>query len=228
MIPFESNAEIKKVLKHLQQHGWAYPGIGSDLQPHTVLWHKKLVEAIGSQFKDGISVIDWGCGYGRFLNHMILQKINGFTYYGFDVPSIHNGDVLIPCNKEMYSKYSNAFFGFINDKDLVEQAWDVCDIVILGSVFTHITVEAAQAFIHKCDSILHKENGMIVFSLIMRDKYHVAGPYYNYEGAFGEVHYTNTEIELLKADNKHQIKKINKFVTDGSIEHTIFKLTLRK
>jgi len=226
-IPYDFENDIEVILKYLVKEGWMYDGAGSDRQPYSENWCKSLEKGIGSNYKNGISIIDWGCGYGRFLNYM-FKTLKNFTYYGFEIPSINNGDLLIDFNKKTYERYNDENkkinFGFIDDYELINSAINNCNTVILGSVFTHISLADSKNIILKFEQLLKKQNGCIVFSVILADKYELVGPgAYGDSSAYEYVTHTAKQINTLTF-NKYKINKIVDFKTDHWAIHTILKL----
>jgi SAM-dependent methyltransferase len=242
--PFRTLEEINEVIDKVHQEGWMYGqpqkneppsirgrhGCGSDKPPFTERWCEALSTGIGSKLKDGLSILDLGCGYGRFLNYLYIKKINKFKYYGLEIPGDKNGDVLIKCNKEKYEPFNNSDkkirFGFVDDEDLVNEAIENCDTLLLGSVFTHLSIEDSILIIKKYEKILEKENGSIVFSLIMGGDYKLAGTAYDCTRAYAHSIYTKKELEKLTINNKYKIKEVCEFKTDHEYIHTIYELII--
>ena len=229
-LPYRAKEEIDRVIATLMQQGWMFRGCGSDYPPYTEKWSEALSLGIGSKFTDGLSVIDMGCGYGRFLNFLLIKNIKKFTYYGFEIAGPKNGDILTSFNKKIYAHLNDAdrkiSFGFINDDNTTSEAIENCDTLLLGSVFTHIRIEDAIEVIKKYEKILEKENGSVVFSSIMGDEYSLIDEgCYGCEKTYGVVRHTNKEIGELTLNGKYLIEKITTFQTPNvGYDHTMYKL----
>jgi hypothetical protein len=226
-IPYNFETDVKNIIKELVSKGGP-AGAGSDYMPHTLSWCKCL----NSGFKDTYNIIDWGCGYGRFLNYLLSKKIEKFKYYGFELRGENNGNVLINfCNKH-YLKCNDSNkiikFGFIDEDNIVNEAIKNCDILLLGSVFTHLNINDSINILKKFDNFI-TDGGKVVFSLITeKNIYKEIGPNcYNNDNniqTFGVVFHSDNEINLLNCNNRYKISLINIFETDHDIKHNIYSL----
>lgn len=150
-------------------------GFGSDEEPYSSLWMASLSAAMGSRFAEGMRVLDYGCGAGRYCN-FLSGRLKEFTYYGVEPRDAQNIDGVstLEIAKHWFGKEPRAKFDAIEDIDLADVLTHT-DVVLLGSVFTHLLFEHATQIFDTLKSIL--DHGIIVFSLILRDEpqYCVAG-----------------------------------------------------
>jgi len=205
-----------------------YNGCGSDNEPYSTEWCKCLMEGIN---KNKLNIIDWGCGYGRFLNFLLVKNINSFKYYGFELHGEKNGDLLINfCNENYISQNTSERlikFGFVDNEELIKESLENCSTILLGSVFTHMAIEDVIQLLEKFKDFI-SSGGEIVFSLITeKNKYELNGPgAYGIKNGYDCAFYSQNEIERMTFDNKYKIEKITDFQTDHVIKHGIYKLSL--
>jgi len=229
-IPWSSDAEISEIIATLNADGWCWAGCGTDYQPGSDAWAHSLSRGVGSKFKNGLSIVDLGCGYGRFLNYMYRNNINEFKYYGIELRSPNNGDPLVKFNKKMYEPFNSPsreiIFGFEDDEDFVNNAIERCDTLLLGSVFTHLRIEESVKIIKRFEKLINKERGSVVFSVIKSDVYslEVEGAY-GHPHTYGVAYITQAELELLTLNGKYQLKELGEFPASTGHTHTICELT---
>jgi len=53
---------------------------GTDEEPSSSLWMASLSEAMGESFREGMAVLDYGCGAGRYAQ-FLRQRLKRFEYY---------------------------------------------------------------------------------------------------------------------------------------------------
>src|SRR5580704_7316710 len=58
---------------------------GTDAEPGSSLWLATLSEAMGGHFHEGMAVLDYGCGAGRYAE-FLRQRLQRFGYYGLEKP----------------------------------------------------------------------------------------------------------------------------------------------
>jgi len=227
-IPFSFESGVDKVIGSLRQEGWYLHGSGSDREPYTSEWCKSLDNGIDALWR-GYNIIDWGCGYGRFLNYLLTRAVKKFKYYGFELHGAKNGDVLLNFCKRHYSPLNCADrlikFGYVDDDELINEAMGNCNTVLLGSVFTHMGIEDSLKFLEKFHDFICK-GGIIVFSLIIeKDKYELVGKgEYGIEDGYAVVFHSQKELQMLSNKGKYSISNIGSFQTDHHVKHDIFVL----
>ena len=171
-----------------------------------------------------------GCGYGRFLNYILTKDIDKFKYYGFELHGEKNGDLLIDFCKTHYLNLNNPNriikFGYVDDIKLLDEATRNCDSILLGSVFTHMSMNDSLLFLEKFDNFI-MNGGNIVFSLIIEQNiYKLIGPgAYGIPNGYSCVFHSNNELQQLCKNKRYKIQNLGKFQTNHTIKHDIFKLT---
>ena len=227
----------REIIKRLRRLGWSDIGCGSDEEPYSTEWCKCLSK--GRRDKTSYRIIDWGCGYGRFLIHIIKGGIRDARYYGFELRGKTHGELLINFCQENYShkdieRYSIKF-GHVDNEELIEDAKNNCTTMLLGSVFTHLNVESSIAILERFDDFI-VSGGEIIFSLILArdDKYKEKdrGVYENSD-CFAVVYYSKDSINALTLNSRYQIDHICVFPTPDvekgtAINHDIFRLTIKE
>jgi hypothetical protein len=227
-IPYNFKSDIDTIINYLSKKGWIYEGCGSDREPYSTKWCESLEKGI---INANYNIIDWGCGYGRFLNYLLTKDISNFKYYGFELHGNNNGDLLIDFCKTHYSQCNNSDriikFGYIDDVELINEATKNCNVILLGSVFTHMDIKDSIKFLNKFDKFINN-GGYIIFSLITeRNIYELIGKgAYGIENGYACVFHSDKELEILSNNNKYHISNISKFQTDHTIKHDIFVLKL--
>ena len=216
--------ELVEAFADLGDQGWITPdGVGSDQEPYSTTWCEALSHGLGEKFKEGMWVIDWGCGYGRYYN-WLEAVLEDFFYYGFEPRGKNNGDLLIKfCRKTFELAHEPCLFEFIDNDEVVVNALLTCDAVILGSIFTHISIEAAHKLVQKFTPLLDRD-GVVVFSVIIGDEYTLGEPAYEVEGSYHLVTHTEKQIEELAEKNDCTLTKTGSFTTNHEQEHFIYRL----
>jgi cyclopropane fatty-acyl-phospholipid synthase-like methyltransferase len=215
------NSQVNMIISELRSKGWKYSGVGSDFNPWSDKWCDVLLSNTGL-FKNGMKLIDWGCGYGRV--YMYLNKhFTDFTYYGFELPGEYNGNILIETARKKYQNDTRAHFDYI-DSPSVDTAFKQCNAMILGSVVTHLSIEDSLSLFHRFLPFL-ENGGIVVFSTILSNTYLCKGINAYLDGkAFGVVYNTINQIEDLAKSVNCKLEKVGTFDTDHKIVHTIFKI----
>ncbi len=122
----------------------------------------KVKEYVESNFTESVSVLDLGCGNGRFLQFLIDQKINFADFVGID-----SSDELLKIAKERYSDNAEFIFADLEtdwETKIIEEIQDPVryDVIVLFGVMHHISsFEKRVEILRKARSKL-KENGVIM------------------------------------------------------------------
>ncbi|MEO9529066.1 class I SAM-dependent methyltransferase [Roseibium sp.] len=149
--------------------------VGCDDEPVSSLWCACLAQAMGPHYREGMTVLDYGCGFGRFFN-FLTGRLNDFRYYGLEVegtPSKH-GDACLDYAGRTFGGDPRARFGAI-ESALEAQAIREADVVLLGSVFSHIDRAMMDAIFRKFLPVTDA-GGAVVFSVMIGDSYAATGP----------------------------------------------------
>ena len=225
------------IINLLLSRGWTDMGCGSDVEPYSTRWCECLSEGIRD--KTSYNIIDWGCGYARFLLHIIKKgNVNTTRYFGFELQGKTHGELLIDFCRENYSHLdmkegSSIKFGYVDNEELVKEAKNKCTTMLLGSVFTHLSLESSKAIINRFDDFI-VNGGEIVFSLILSanniDKQEVQGVYENSD-CFAIVYYSYDSLNALSFSNgehRYKIEQVSVFQTDHGVKQDIFRLTINE
>jgi 2-polyprenyl-3-methyl-5-hydroxy-6-metoxy-1,4-benzoquinol methylase len=209
------------IIHELASNGWMHPGgVGSDHEPWNTKWCEALSSGVGDKFKEGLCIIDWGCGYARYYN-WLTSFFDNFTYYGFEVHGPKNGDLLVNFCRQKLSD-PRCTYDYI-DSDTVDTAITKCNVVLLGSVFTHISIKDADGIVKRFSKLLDK-GGSLVFSVIIADNYSIGTPAYGVEGSYDEVQHRRDQIETLARDNNCELREASHYQTNHTYVHTIFEM----
>ena len=188
-------------------------GYGSDSEPMTSYWMASLLNPMGDQFKEGVAILDYGCGGARLFN-FIAGYLKNFNYIGAEPRG----------SKEL--KIARAFFEddpralFITcESAIMSKVVLSCDVVILGSIFTHLLAE-------KCESILKSlwpvvdNGGMIIFSAFFKPEAEATRPgAHGFEDCYSVSFQRSDWIKDLEQKFSHKILRVDKFQ-----DHHIFRI----
>ena len=221
----------REIINLLLRRGWTDHGCGSDDELHSNRWCECLSE--GRRDKTSYNIIDWGCGYARFLLHIMKEGKVNTRYFGFELRGKTHGELLIDFCRENYSHLdtkegSSIKFGYVDNEELVKEAKNNCTTMLLGSVFTHLSLESSKAILKRFDDFIIN-GGEIVFSLILSadnvDNQVTPGVYENPD-CFAVVYYSHDSLNALTLDNRYKIEHVSEFQTDHTLKHDIFRLTI--
>lgn len=173
--------------------------------PGCVEWYTVLVSVIANDFKNNISILDYGCGNGA-LAYFLTKVLDNFTYYGLEPlnsPSLLKNNKKLRQNKMVNLK-------FITDDNL-KIAIDNTRFAILGSVFTHLEWKDSCDILDKLVPII-KNGGKIIFSCFLNNKY---------------ILYDNQHYEYVKINTYHKVHITTTMIEDYCLKNSI-KMTLTK
>ncbi len=169
-------------------------GCGCEEEPMSSLWCATLAEAFGDRFEEGLRLLDYGCGYGRFFN-FLTGRLAEFTYYGLEVAdsAIGHGHGCVAYARETYGADPRGHFGLIGS-ELEAKALDDADVVLLGSIFTHVDFPTFEALMGKFLPVVAR-GGAIVFSVLHAERYACIGPgKYGVAASYHETRYTRRQV----------------------------------
>jgi 2-polyprenyl-3-methyl-5-hydroxy-6-metoxy-1,4-benzoquinol methylase len=169
-------------------------GCGTADLKESDLWCEALTKGVGNRFQNGLKILDWGCGYGRYYIWM-KNKLKNFKYYGFEVASPKHGDILIQYCRDRFNKDKRCIFDFTTNHVLVNKAIENSDVVLLGSVFTHLTIEDSYKIMTKFRPVIQK-GGYIVLSVILSLEYTLTTPNFYPGNPRSWAYVTNTEKQV--------------------------------
>ena len=196
---------------------------GTNIEPLASIGMCCFLDASKDKFKEGFSIIDYGCGTG-ILSNFISERISNFEYYGLEPNSSH-GNQRINLGKNLF-KDSRVFLGTI-ENDL-----DVClskkiDSIILISVFTHLKIDDILNILDNLIKVFDKNPECdIVFSCFTSTSPKVENyqPYI-WERFYGVSYISETDLVDYCNKKGLLLKNHISFTAQGGYVHKIFKIT---
>src|SRR5207248_2040734 len=130
-------------------------------EPGSSLWLASLSEAMDESFRAGMTVLDYGCGAGRYA-HFLRQRLKGFRYFGLEKPgsTFKHGEKSIKIARRLFRWVPRIRFDLIGSR-LESVALERADLVVLGSVFTHVDLDEMQLILRKLQPVIAR-GGKIV------------------------------------------------------------------
>ncbi len=196
-------------------------GFGTDREPESSVCMASFANAMGDKFKEGMVLLDYGCGSGRFCNFM-SKRLKDFSYYGVERlgSSIKWGENAISFAREYFGGDPRVSLGFIGDK-IEREAIDKADVVLLLSIFTHVPLEETNEIMDKLMPIINK-GGSVIFSMFIENNYQCVSlnpviRSYGFENFYFKVNYTERQIKDIAKRLNIKIDKNGTF-----INHIIF------
>ena len=210
-------AVLKRFFSKLESYGSAE-------EPLSSIWLSSLSEAMGDFFREGMKVLDYGCGAGRYCD-FLGDRLKKFIYYGVEKPgsTFQHGEQSIKFAKRFFWLNHHAKFGYIGSPTEAEAISNV-DVVVLGSVFTHVDFEELRRILKKLEPVI-KRGGIIVFSIFLSDKYNLEGPNaYGFMGCYERAWFTMEQLNGLTRENGWHMEEKEQFLAQGVNLHHIFVL----
>jgi SAM-dependent methyltransferase len=197
---------------------------GSDSEPGSSLWLASLSEAMGESFREGLTVLDYGCGAGRYA-HFLRQRLKTFRYDGLEKPGsvFQHGEKSIKIARKLFRWAPRIRFDLIGSH-LETVALARAEVVVLGSVFTHVDLEELRLILRKLQSVIAR-GGIVVFSIFIADAYRLEGKgAYGLENCYERVWYTAQQLSELYGQNGWVATERETFVAQEVNVHRIFAL----
>lgn len=202
-------------------------GCGCEDEPVSSLWCAVLAEAMGDRYREGMRLLDYGCGYGRFFN-FLTGRLAGFTYYGLEVAdsATGHGQACVAYAEETFGRDPRGRFGLIGS-DLETQALAEVDMVLLGSIATHLDFESFAALVTKFLPVIARR-GALVFSVVLADRYVCVGPgKYGVGDSYHETRYTARQIDDHFRDRRLAVTEAGYFQSPGD-RQTVYRVELAR
>jgi SAM-dependent methyltransferase len=198
-------------------------GFGTDQEPQSSMLLTTFSKAMKSHYREGIKILDYGCGSGRYCN-FLSKRINDFEYFGLEKPNSYElwGEKAIKTALSHFAHDERVNFGFI-DTPLEEKAIQNCNVVLLLSVFTHTSIEETHRIIEKLLPLVLK-GGKIIFSMIIDDSYKKEGNLYGHEDSFGVTYNTTDQIKEIENKFKVKVTLEDTFLANGGYTHSIYSI----
>lgn len=196
-------------------------GWGAGESSRSDIWSTAQLTPLEGVFKEGLKILDYGCGNGRLFN-FISGRLKDFTYYGVEHPD-SDGNIEIP--KSLFGRDNRFNVDYI-DSPFETKAINKVDCVVLGSIFTHLRFSEFERVCDKFKPILER-SGVIVFSVFIADMYIVegVGGAYGVKECYGRVFYTMEQLRDYCKKNDLKIKEYPEYDAQyGANIHRIFKI----
>jgi SAM-dependent methyltransferase len=197
---------------------------GSDEEPLSSVWLASLSEAAGDYFREGLKVFDYGCGAGRYCN-FLEQRLESFQYYGVEKrgSSCRHGEKSILVANGIFRHDRRARFGFIGSR-LEEEAIENVDVVILGSIFTHVDFREVRHILARLRPVIER-GGKVVFSAFISDKYRLEGRgAYGFTDCYSRVWFEPEQLAQLANQEEWHLSEQESFLAQDVNLHRIFAL----
>jgi 2-polyprenyl-3-methyl-5-hydroxy-6-metoxy-1,4-benzoquinol methylase len=205
-------------------HNWVSMGHGTDEEPMQSLSQSTFAKAMKEKYGDGMKILDYGCGTGRFANFLSkrlknfkyigLEKAGGTTYWG--ETSVRDGLI----NAGHDDRFRLGFTESLLEKKAIEES----DVVLLCSVFTHTTIEETHRIISKLMPIVNR-GGRVVFSMIHADTYSLNGSLYGFDQCYEVTYNTKEQVEEIARKFNANVKLEEEFLADWCYLHSIYSIT---
>jgi SAM-dependent methyltransferase len=197
---------------------------GSDEEPGSSLWLASLSEAMGESFREGMTVLDYGCGAGRYA-HFLRQRLKAFRYFGLEKPgsTSKHGEKSVKIARKLFRWAPRIRFDLIGSR-LESDAIARAEVVVLGSVFTHVDLDELQLILSKLRPVVER-GGKVVFSIFIADAYRLEDKgAYGLENCYGRVWFTAEQLQGLCDKNGWVATEKETFVAQDVNVHRIFAL----
>jgi SAM-dependent methyltransferase len=169
----------------------------------------------GSLF-EGCTVLDYGCGGGRLANYLSM-RLEHFTYFGLE-PAHGDGPANIQFAKHHFADERTTFdlIGSYTEIEAIKQA----DLVVLGSVFTHLLYEDSCVLLSRFLPVLFR-GGRVVASVFVGESYELEGisNLYGCPSCYSKVTWSAEQLDALC----YEI--VGEFVAQGVNHHTVISVT---
>ncbi|VVB50476.1 Uncharacterised protein [uncultured archaeon] len=183
-------------------------------------WAATLISAGGEFVKEGVVVIDYGCGNARCGNYL-SGCLKNFTYVGLEPDTPHGKRMLeYDCMTYNDPRFKFGHCDTVFEAEMLQKA----NIVYLGSVFTHTLIDETYRILDKIMPVVIR-GGTVVFSALI-------GPGYKFklDGAYdlslGTSYTFNYLLQYISyATTRNVVLEVcGTCLTEGP-EHTIMRLT---
>lgn len=197
---------------------------GTDEEPGSSLWLASLSEAMGEGFREGMTVLDYGCGAGRYAQ-FLRQRLARFTYVGLERPGsdFRHGEKSVAAAQELFAGDDRITFGLLGST-LEAHALMHADIAVLGSIFTHLDFVELTRILAKLSPIVAR--GRIVFSIFIDETFRLEEPgAYGFADCYGRAWFTAGQLRQVCEENGWVAAERETFVAQDVNVHRIFALT---
>ena len=198
---------------------------GTDEEPGSSLWLASLSEAMGASFREGMCVLDYGCGAGRYAQ-FLRQRLKRFAFYGLEKPGsdFRHGEKSIKTARKLFRWDRRVRFDLIGSR-LEATALARADVAVLGSIFTHVDLGEVERILAKLAPIISR-GGTIVFSIFLADTHRLEDKgLYGFADCYGRVWFTAEQLRGLCDRDGWVLAERESFLAQDVNVHRIFTLS---
>jgi len=198
-----------------------FPVIGKGYvneEPTNSYWMASLVDPLEDRFREGIRILDYGCGMGRLAN-FISGYLKEFLYLGVEPP----GNTKLVTARPLFNHDPRIRFAEIGSPG-EELAARQFDAAILGSVFTHLLPDTCRCILEHLLPIV-EGGGIIIFSAFLDDKltYYKSGVY-GFPNCYHRAYLPYSWIDEMGQALGRAIRREGRFDCYGITTHFIFSI----
>lgn len=203
--------------------GGLWEGVGTGRE-RSIQCMERFSEAMGDRFCDGVNLLDYGCGSGRFANFLSTQ-LASFHYLGVEPPEYaeHHRETWQHLDGSPHVDFDKIGS---HKEALWLSAGFGCDVVLLISVLTHLPLTMAGYVLARFRQVV-EDDGIVVFSAFV-GKRAIEGPHKatakkgeRMRGYHKWVRHTVAGIESVAEALGWSLAVAGKWDDDGK-KHTIF------
>jgi SAM-dependent methyltransferase len=195
---------------------------GTDEEPHSSVWLASLSAAMNDGFREGMCILDYGCGTGRYA-HFLRQRLRHFSYYGLEKAGsvASRGERCISVAKAVFAADDRCRFSLFG-RPLEQEALELADVAILGSVVTHVDVDELYAIFRRLLPITRR-GGQVVFSIFLADEHRLEEPgLYGFDDCYNRSFFTNAQLAEVANALQLEFCERDRFIAQQVNTHHIF------
>jgi len=209
-------ARYPEIRPNFKMKGW-----GAENPQKSNIWMSAQINPLEDKFKEGLKLLDYGCGNGRISN-FLSGRLKDYTYYGVEP----DGSAGLSIAKEYFSNPKHHFD--LIGSEIEKEALENVDCIVLGSIFTHLKIEDFEIVMEKFKNSLLRGCD-VVFSMFIGDEYWIRGEggCYGIENCYALVIYTMDQLENFCKDNNYILKEFDSYLAQEVHLHRMFKVSYK-